>query len=154
MTDLPLFRVRNSMSWWAKSKTWLYQEETSYLPWTTACGAIRSIWWSISFLKKKLYTIFDYIHIDWADAKAKTRKPLLQQAVRKPMLVGSAKATILAAKDSQRSDKHRLTQLAGKACENHFGKLRQIACLGKEIMSRKVCKVAKIYTIRILKEEI
>ena len=84
-----------------------------------------------------------------------TRKPrLLQQAVRKPMLVGSAKATILAAKDSQRSDKHRLTQLAGKACENHFGKLRQIACLGKEIMSRKVCKVAKIYTIRILKEEI
>lgn len=99
MTDLPLFRVRNSMSWWAKSKTWLYQEETPNLPWTTACGAIRSIWWSISFLKKKYFCIqYSIIYI----LIGQTRKPLLQQAVRKPMLVGSAKATILAAKDSQR----------------------------------------------------
>ena len=82
-----------------RSKTWLSQEETPYLPWTTACGEIRSIWWSISFLKKHIYKYKIYTHI----LIGQPRKPLLQQVVRKQMLDGSAKATIstmLAAKES------------------------------------------------------
>ena len=95
------------------------------------------------FLKKIfLYTIFDYTHIDWADAKATPATSSTEANVSR-----LRKSYNTGCKRFARSGKHRLTQLAGKTCKNYF-------CLGKEIRSWKACKMAKIYTIRILKEEI